>query len=645
MIQITKAIYLLIAFMTISFISTATTYYVDATLGNDDNNGLSQNKAWKTIDRISDQSFAPGDKILFKRGEVWKGEQLEVDGFSGTQSNLIIFGAYPDQGVRPVISTIVEHAIHWNFKGNNLWKASNPPNEHPERLWVNGSEILRANSQQELDGINFFWLYDAPEDGNLFLFSKNDPSNDKISYTNDQIPLYLENTSYIRFENLDLQGGWTSVFINSNTSHIQFNQMNIGKYATNGIDIQSEDTSTPNHISVSECNFDSDYTLDYSMSKSVGGYDRGVGDGIFVEVGKDCEFWNNKFVNWGHASINIDGNPDGRPSVRVSYISVHDNFMTSPNIAYGGRLAVDDAHHCEVYNNRIYHTSVQTQLNGYSNHYHHNIIEATSDSPVISQVSAIDAGIGIESYANTDIHDNIYEFNVIKDIEGPGIAFSMNGDYDIYNNFVRNNIILNCGTVHEVDGIGIKINEDESTSKMYGNFIQNNLIYNENTENTIDYRGVDITNVAGFNDLNSDSENVITNNISGDPNFVSETDFHLKKASIGIDAGIEGKAKLDFDGNEIPKSKVDIGLYEFQKSTSLNDNTLDIVSVFPNPTTGIVVIPKDDFVVISICNSLGQKVDYKVSHNQIDLSYLPNGIYFLNGIWKGKMVGATIQRN
>ncbi|MEZ4969244.1 MAG: hypothetical protein R2814_06220 [Flavobacteriaceae bacterium] len=55
----------------------ATVYYVDATLGNDDNNGISEATPWKTLTKVNNSSstFMAGDMILFKRGEVWIGER------------------------------------------------------------------------------------------------------------------------------------------------------------------------------------------------------------------------------------------------------------------------------------------------------------------------------------------------------------------------------------------------------------------------------------------------------------------------------------------------------------------------------------------------------------------------------------------
>jgi hypothetical protein len=42
------------------------TYYVDATNGNNSNNGLSMSSVWKTIAKVNSSNFNPGSEILFK---------------------------------------------------------------------------------------------------------------------------------------------------------------------------------------------------------------------------------------------------------------------------------------------------------------------------------------------------------------------------------------------------------------------------------------------------------------------------------------------------------------------------------------------------------------------------------------------------
>lgn len=70
-------------------------YYVDASAGDDACSGLSEEEAWKSIERVNGVSLRPGDRVLFKRGTTLTGE-LEITG-EGTQKSRILIGAYGDE--------------------------------------------------------------------------------------------------------------------------------------------------------------------------------------------------------------------------------------------------------------------------------------------------------------------------------------------------------------------------------------------------------------------------------------------------------------------------------------------------------------------------------------------------------------------
>lgn len=85
-----------------------TTFYVDATLGRDTYNGTTpdvddtlQQGPWKSIARVHAQALAPGDEILFKRGEIWR--ELLSFSSSGSAGQPITLGAYAS-GAPPIIS-------------------------------------------------------------------------------------------------------------------------------------------------------------------------------------------------------------------------------------------------------------------------------------------------------------------------------------------------------------------------------------------------------------------------------------------------------------------------------------------------------------------------------------------------------------
>lgn len=71
------------------------TYYVSNS-GDDANDGLSPETAWKTIARVNQDTYIPGDKILFERGGEWENTTLQPHG-SGSAEAYITIGAYGDE--------------------------------------------------------------------------------------------------------------------------------------------------------------------------------------------------------------------------------------------------------------------------------------------------------------------------------------------------------------------------------------------------------------------------------------------------------------------------------------------------------------------------------------------------------------------
>jgi hypothetical protein len=78
----------------------ANTYYVHSELGSDNNSGKSTNKPWKTLWKVNQQVFKPGDNILFAAGTKYDG-QLRPQG-SGKKGKPILIDMY-GKGAKPGI--------------------------------------------------------------------------------------------------------------------------------------------------------------------------------------------------------------------------------------------------------------------------------------------------------------------------------------------------------------------------------------------------------------------------------------------------------------------------------------------------------------------------------------------------------------
>ena len=104
------------------------TYYVDATLGDDANDGLAGTTGgghgpWQSISKVSSlaATFSPNDSILFKRGETWGCASLTLP-TAATAAGPITLGAY-GTGADPILSGL--HTVDWFAQGmadGHLWK-------------------------------------------------------------------------------------------------------------------------------------------------------------------------------------------------------------------------------------------------------------------------------------------------------------------------------------------------------------------------------------------------------------------------------------------------------------------------------------------------------------------------------------------
>jgi parallel beta-helix repeat protein len=137
-------------------------YYVDATGGSDANSGLSPSAAWKTIDKVNASTFAPGDSILFKRGEVFRGSLVPA---SGSPSGYITYSAY-GTGNKPKLLGAYDRSSpsDWTNQGGNIWRTKY------KSVNLVGSELLpNPDFSSDLSGWD---KYDDPATGASTIFSR-----------------------------------------------------------------------------------------------------------------------------------------------------------------------------------------------------------------------------------------------------------------------------------------------------------------------------------------------------------------------------------------------------------------------------------------------------------------------------------------
>ena len=91
--------------------------------------GLTPATPWLTVAKVNKTPFAPGDSILFKRGDAWREGEALYALSNGAEGKPVLFGAYGN-GPKPLIlaSKDISAARFWTRSHGNIWKTTAPVN-------------------------------------------------------------------------------------------------------------------------------------------------------------------------------------------------------------------------------------------------------------------------------------------------------------------------------------------------------------------------------------------------------------------------------------------------------------------------------------------------------------------------------------
>ena len=382
------SLFVLLSLTTISLPAYATTYYVDASGGNDFNDGLSPETAWRTISKVNSMDFKPGDTILFKRGEIWR-EQLIVPS-SGEPGKPITFGAY-GEGEKPKI-TGADIVTNWiGPDENGVWKISGSIWQH-QILLEDGQKLhrLRPSNPEDLNpgwfGGNSNYIYYKPSWGT--------PDDHTVELGVRKHPLYIDGKSYIKVENLRFEAGR----ILSDDPY---------KFWAVAV-LQSCDSC---EISNCEVHF--------------GGF-----FGISLNDCTDCVIKDTEVTYIGRRGINIgaDCSDITVASCHVHHIGKKDTIH-SDGTAHGDKegiaiSAFSSGGSQEPYNITIEHNEIHDIGTGFAE-------KSTHCKGICVSSGGADSG---------NITGIIIRYNKIFNCDGRGISLeAVNGDYEVYYNIVFNN--------------------------------------------------------------------------------------------------------------------------------------------------------------------------------------------------------------
>lgn len=154
-----------------------TTYYVSCE-GDDSNDGLGEGSAWRTLAKVSSANLSAGDGVLFKRGDLFRGEIFVKDGVSygayGVGEKPKIYG-WDKSLAAPALWELYdeEHSI-WHLKEKILDVGTlvfNDGEFHSIKLipsYINGKFVCRENEdkpflmeEEMVRNLDIYWHFDA----------------------------------------------------------------------------------------------------------------------------------------------------------------------------------------------------------------------------------------------------------------------------------------------------------------------------------------------------------------------------------------------------------------------------------------------------------------------------------------------------
>lgn len=176
-------------------IGSGITYYVDASDGNDTNDGLTPSSAWQSTDRVNQAAISAGDRVLFQCGEIWRGRIIPK---SGTPSAWVYYGSY-DSGEKPLFlgSADGDESSSWTNISGNLWEFTSPFSDDIGTIWSGESNIgVKQWSLSDLNSSGDFYFNKTS--GILTFFCTNQPTTlfSEIEIATGQHMFYTSNSTF-----------------------------------------------------------------------------------------------------------------------------------------------------------------------------------------------------------------------------------------------------------------------------------------------------------------------------------------------------------------------------------------------------------------------------------------------------------------
>ena len=475
---------------------------------------------------------------------------------------------------------------------------------------------------------------------------------------------WITRSDYIRIRHIEFKRGAQAINIHGGTGNI-IEYCIIGENAnTYGVKVMDYNgTESSTYGTIRYCVIDSHEET----------YGNSTVDGVHLEEGvEDWEVYNNYFGTWNHSMVIIAAT--GSTDSGVFRNKFYNNYMEGDGShycrAFGVKGLDGKCMYNEIYANYIYNTTIQNQINGSYNYFHHNIINTLTENADDGGDIYSCSGISLKGFGGFGTHHNEITNNLLINIARSGIEIGYQDltSGDKHDNIIANNVIINWGTADTSDDDAYK----ESAILVYShatilnNSYYNNLAYDfENSDTTpYTYEGTEYS-AANFNALNgdqcancaADELNAMADNLDSDPELIDEdaagegSFFPAGAGSPVVGAGYTSITKgTDVDAVGTTVSTLSIGPFEYVADTWVMPQAAFKISDdgFRNTSDTLIVsasIDDGDTVIVPAYRNWNFRISDLAgsSGSEITVKNAANGVVFMPGATQNTAYGISVE--
>ncbi|OAS18040.1 fibronectin type III domain-containing protein [Paenibacillus oryzisoli] len=592
-------------------------YYVDATLGNDTNDGLKTVTPWRTLDRVNSHNLAPGDKVLFKRGESWYGSTLKPAS-SGTNTSPIIYDAYGVSTLpKPKISGATPVAVWIGPDANGEYYSSLPGADASRTILLENGKRLKGKMQESLmpgpvkgSLTNGSWALDLNKNSIYYKPSKGTSSENTTELVTGLARAFDSNAqSFLEINNLELTGGMEEVaYIAPGSTHVIVKGNDIHAADGAGVRVNGSLAITISYNNVYDINSrgiwiesgSAGSAITYNRVSGIGKLSTDDGELTGIEVGGTNTLSKPSMNIIDYNTVNDIGRDfykgkngtNARGSMSSTGIAVN---SSSSNIIRYNKLS------------SIWRTGIQLKTDfgdAASNQIHENLI---FDTGKMYTLDAGSHGILLEnkngSIGGSKIMNNTIAKSKFTSSSGKEAALGLKvvGGVTVDNLQVKNNILASNAADYAVSvdlDSGAALTNYVSDYNLMYQTSGNAIYWNQNGASHVYDFGHIVGNAAGYYSFDKSQE---SHSIASDPQFVSveKSDFHLLASSPAVNAGIDVGLTKDLDSLPMPNNgRFDMGSYE--SAWSKVDTTAAIVPGSALDLSGMNVGPAGQYGFIQM---------------------------------------------